>query len=298
MLTFEAMGWPVFVLGVIGGCVALFDDWRRASLLVCFPVVFLAFLANTYPVSRYTNIMLPVVAVMAAYAIAKASESAGRLLARGGWGLPRIRVQTITAVTLTGVAAVPALSASIQWNRFFGQDDTRTLARRFIEGTIPSGSTILLQPHGVQLPVTRDSLVEALRANLGDERRASTKFQLRLSAPVTRGPAYRVLWLGRGQDADLIYVPYETLTRPGALRRLGVDCVILKTHRSLSPEAVPLARLLERDATLVGVMSPYRQGVEPADPGVPSPFLHNTDARLSTSLERPGPVLSIYRLKD
>ena len=45
---------------------------------------------------------------------------------------------------------------------------------------------------------SRDGLVEALRNHLGDESKASTKFQLQLGIAPWPAPAYRVIYLGTG----------------------------------------------------------------------------------------------------
>ena len=54
--------------------------------------------------------------------------------------------------------------------RFFGQDDTRTLAARIIEAQVPDGATIVVQPYSVQVAQSRASLEESLAARLGDRR--------------------------------------------------------------------------------------------------------------------------------
>ena len=62
------------------------------------------------------------------------------------------------------LASVPGLSDSVRWNVFFGQDDTRTLAARFIEREVPAGSTILVQPYSAPIRQSREGLIEALPA--------------------------------------------------------------------------------------------------------------------------------------
>ena len=58
---------------------------------------------------------------------------------------------------------------------------------------------------------SREGLVEALEANLGDARAASTKFQIQLGLDPYPSPSYRVLYLGRGGlDADKLYIDPET----------------------------------------------------------------------------------------
>ena len=69
--------------------------------------------------------------------------------------------------------------------------------------------------------------------------------------------------------------------------------MVLKGYNSLSPAAQPLAAALAREARLLTVCSPYKPGTPgPAE----EPFLHNSDARIGPALERPGPVIEIWKL--
>ena len=68
MMATDAIGWTTALLAVAGFVLAFSGDRGRALLLVCFPLAFLAFLANTVPMSRYLNPMLPSLALAAAVA--------------------------------------------------------------------------------------------------------------------------------------------------------------------------------------------------------------------------------------
>ncbi|HEY7056129.1 MAG TPA: hypothetical protein VH458_06375, partial [Vicinamibacterales bacterium] len=59
------------------------------------------------------------------------------------------------------------------------------------------------------------------------------------------------------------------------------------------PATLPLLTALAREGRRIAVFSPYRDGSGGAGP---EPFLHNTDARIDPLLERPGPVIEIWRL--
>ena len=195
-------------------------------------------------------------------------------------------------------AAMPATLESLNVGSFFRQADTRTLARAFIESHAPAGATVLVQPYSVPLMQSRDGLVEALRKHLGDESKASTKFQLQLGIAPWPAPAYRVIYLGTGGlDVDKIYVDPADIARRGlaVLRDLGVQYVVLKGYNGGSPAAYPLAAALAREARRVAVFTPYRPS--PADQlHAAEPFLHNSDARIDSSLERPGPVIEFWKL--
>ena len=98
-------------------------DWRRAVLLLAFPVPFLLFITNTAPASRYLNPVLPFMALFAAWLLARAASRASATVGGVLGGGHRRRF-----------ARRPGERAD---DLFFRQDDTRTLARRYIESQHP-----------------------------------------------------------------------------------------------------------------------------------------------------------------
>jgi len=291
MLSADALGWPVALLSLLGVIVLA----RRAPwvtlLLAAFPLTFLLFISNTVSATRYLNPVLPFVCLFAAAGAIRIADQFG-----GSRSSPRFHTAVLTAVVV--LAAVPAMVASVEVGTFFRQPDTRTLARAFIESHADAGSTVLVQPYSVPLVQSRDGLVEALRQHLGDESKASIKFQLQLSVEPWPAPAYRLIYLGTGGlDVDKIYVDPADIAQRGlaVLRDLGVQYVVLKGYNGGSPAAYPLAAALGREARRVAVFTPYRSSA--ADqPHAVEPFLHNSDARIDTSLERPGPVIELWKL--
>jgi Dolichyl-phosphate-mannose-protein mannosyltransferase len=278
---------PVAALAGIGAVAVLFTDRRRALLLLSFPVPFLLFIANTVPASRYLNPVLPVVALLAAVAI----RHLARALAPRRAG--------VAMAALTALAGAVGLADSVRVVRFFGQDDTRTLAQRVIETQAGAGATVLVQPYSVMLTQSRESLEESLAARLGSLDRLSTRARLRLAVSPWPRPAYRLLWLGDGGlDEDKIYVGYAELGADplAALQARRVEYVVLKRYNVADPAVRPLAEALARGARRVATISPYRDDVAPGSTLV-APFLHNTDTAIDPRLARPGPIVDIYRLE-
>jgi len=287
MLAMDAMGWPV-AAAVVGGLAVLFStDWRRGILLATFPAAYLMFIAHTVPMSRYVDCMLPILAVTAAYGLVVASR---RLP-----GPPAITVALVVA------AAVPGLTASLHANRFHMQTDTRTLAAEFIEREVPSGASILTQPYSAPLARSRDALVEALRAHLGSEKNASIKFQLELEIDPPLVPAYRMIYFGDGgTDVDKLYVQTNEVPVGGdlqPLRRRGVQYVILKRDNVPNPKTAGLEAALEREGRRLATFAPYRPDADAATRARVQPFLHNTGIRIDPALERPGPIVDVWRIE-
>jgi hypothetical protein len=304
LLATDALGLPVFVAALIGIALALVE-WRRALMLVAFPLPFLLFIANTVPATRYLNPVLPFLAVAAAVAVVTVTgvqtaatrgpdpSSRQRATARAIGAAAR-PARVIVPILL----ATPAIVASVNAGRFFQQADTRTLGRQFIEQHVPDGASILVQPYSVPLRQSRAGLVEALTLHLGSESRASTKFQRQLALAPYPSPAYRTIFLGDGgMDKDKIYVPTAWMSRPAplaSLRALAVEYVVLKRYNADS-SLDPLIAALNREGRRLALFAPYAAADAAAAASV-EPFLHNTDARIDSRLERPGPMIEIWTI--
>lgn len=286
MLWTDAMSRVLILLAAAGAVWMLVVDWRRALLLLAFPVPFFLFITNTFPASRYLNPLLPFVALFAAFALTRLVE--------------RVTTRPVVLWAMVGLIALPPAAASLRTVTFMREADTRTLAREWVEAHVPPASTVLVQPYSVALAPSRDGLIEALEANLGDAGAASTKFRIQLALDPYPSPAYRVLYLGKGGlDADKIYLSPDELNRPDTIERLRshrVAFVLLKRYNSVDSELTSFLAALARDGRRVAVFSPFRTGVTSDRQARIDPFLHNTDARIDAALERPGPVVEIWQL--
>ena len=287
ILLWDAMGWPVWIAAAVGFVWALVSDWRRGILLVSFFVPFFAFIANTVPMSRYLNVVLPLVAVAAGFALVRAGRMFGP-------------ASSLAVPVLAVAALVPGLIGGMQWDLFLRRTDTRTLASDFITSRIPAGSSFLVQPYGPPLRQSREGLIEGLRAHLGDENAASPKFKHMLALSPYPEPSYRLIYLGdTGLDKDKIYVlPAEFTPQAGLdpLRQRRIGYVVLKKSNVPNPEIQGLEQALARDGRKLVEFTPYRPGTTPADRARVTPFLHNTAAVIHPELERPGPPIEIWEV--
>ena len=291
MLADHGIRFSAIVLS-FAGLVVAWKVRRRGALLTVFPVAFLLFISNTVPATRYLNPLLPFIVVSVA--------------AAGGYLLnalfPRLgpKWSVVAGGVLLIVLITPGVQASMAIGAFFNQTDTRTLAQRWIETEVAQGSTILIQPYSVPLRQSRESLIEALRATLGSEDRATIKFQQLLALSPYPSPAYRTLYLGDGGlDKDKIYVSASAFSGQDTLaplRTLGVQYVVLKRYNVPDVSLASLDRALGAGGRLVASFSPYRSDADPESRTRVAPFLHNTDGHLDPALERPGPVIEIWRI--
>jgi hypothetical protein len=275
MLVRDTLGWPFVLFAAIGALVAVREEPRRAAWLLAFPIPFFLFIAGTYPASRYLIPIVPFLAVFAGISIARTA----RWNPAAAW------------IVIPALGLQPLLT-SIQADRFIRQTDTRTLAADFIERRVPTGATILTQPYSVPLEPTAQSLREAVGRSGRD---MPTKTRLQIERNPYPAPAYRLVYLGRGMDADKLYLPLDalgTVDPLSSVRSEHVAFVVLKRYNDEAPAMQPLTAALARDGRRLAVFSPYREGAATR----PEPFLHNTDARITAALERSGPVVEIWQL--
>ncbi len=126
--TFPAgLGWPVFLLAILG---ALYAAWRRRpqdivllSFLLSFGIL-ISGVRITFP--RYVLPLTPVLAVWAAQLLAEIR------IPRFAWG------------ALVLLSASPSLWSSIQFDRLASRDDTRLLSASWIDKNVPPQSQVLI----------------------------------------------------------------------------------------------------------------------------------------------------------
>lgn len=287
MLWRDAAGWPVALLAIAGAFDLTLRSPTRSLVWLSFPAVFLLFLAKTVPASRYLNPILPIVTTCAGVAVSRLTDATP------------VRFRQAAVVVVILAACLPGFVVSWRTDQLFRQDDTRTLARRYIETHVSAGSTILIQPYSADLRPSRESLMESLRANGVAPAAMPVKVRQELALEPYPEPSYRLLYLGDGgRDSDKIYVQYSELGGPSLerLRQLGVQYLVVTRYRTPQPSTRPFLAALASDAQLLAAYSPYPADLPAEVRNRVEPFLHNTNARPDANLGRPGPVIEIWRL--
>jgi len=271
----DTVTWPVILLAIAGLVVLAVSRPRLALLLLAFPVPFFLFIAGTFPATRYLIPLVPLLAIFASIPVA---------------GI--VRQQPVAAIAVACLAAALPLRDSIRAIRFIRQADTRTLAQKFVERVVPDGRTVLTQAYSAPLTPTAGALQEAVERS---GQSMPTKTRLEIARTPYPSPAYRLILLGQGRDVDKLYMPYDQLDGGdplAAARAEHVAFVVLKRYNTEDPRVVSFITALARNGRRIAEFSPYRDRAGAR----PEPFLHNTDARIVASLERPGPVVEIWQI--
>ena len=192
------------------------------------------------------------------------------------------------------------IAASLRHDWLITQPDTRTLAKEWIERTIPSRA-VLAVDHGrtlqAWLPQLHESVPQAVGSVEGDMRLGTGQ--------------WRLMWLQQAQGRqqyhliELVELPhtapqYENYYDLKQLRGQGVDYVILSSfvtqfHQAQQPMArKQFYRELARRADRVAVFPPSLEAARSVQQDYP---VHTPLVGL-WRLTRPGPTIEVYRLRQ
>lgn len=130
----SALGWPMFALSVAGIVGLLVSSWRRAVVLLVFPIGYFIVVGRGYGVfARHSLPLLPFLCITAAWATVRLARSVARTA-------DLVRRQLIVGGATLAVAAWPAWS-SVQLDRLLATPDNRVVVARAMIDIIPPGST-------------------------------------------------------------------------------------------------------------------------------------------------------------
>jgi hypothetical protein len=319
------VGWAPLIAAVLGAVLLAWRRWRIAVLLL--PLV-AGYLLVMGPQDRFfARWLLPIVPVLAICAGVAVSEVVGLLRRPGGARRPvggdrrgatpagatapggtgdtprrrglRIALATVLALGLGG----QSLAHSAHTAHVVGRDDTRTVARGWMEAHVPplSGVVIESMSPGAWMPSfdgqdafwslnrwARYQTIPAVQRRDGKEHP-----QLRIKAGFSSW--VRILYPGLIDEFE----------------RYGYCWVVTGSYQAgraartpgLVPEAGRYYRELARRADLVWQVSPFGPDAGPKPlPYGPreAPVEYQIDRQATTyelDYERPGPMVSVYRLR-
>lgn len=130
------LGMPLLAAGILGLPLMLWREGRRGVLVALFPVAYYALIGSGRTVfARYILPAVPFLCLTAGYLVATTAAAVTNYLQRPAWRIPLTTV--ITAAVL-----LPSLLSVIAFDRLIAREDSRVLARRWIEARFAPGTTI------------------------------------------------------------------------------------------------------------------------------------------------------------
>jgi len=130
-------GWVPLVAAVGGALVALRRDWRRALLLIAFPLFLYLFLGGQGRFfGRWLLPAYPMLCVLAGYGVVALAQAVVR----------RPRPGAALIAGLAALACVQGALASVHVDTVLGRADTRAQALRWIEANVPEGAPVVVEP--------------------------------------------------------------------------------------------------------------------------------------------------------
>jgi hypothetical protein len=260
---FWGYGIVPLALSAIGAVLALRRDWRKASLLLSFIVVYWLFMGvQERFYARWFLPVYPFVAIFAGYAVARIAW----LVA------PRWRYALGAAIVV--VALIQPMVHVVHNDRVLTRTDTRELARNWLLDNLPEGQRMVLE-----------RIASPGFARVSEDRTA--KHIWRTYAPKNA----RVEEYVNTLKPKLL----DTYARQGFC--IVVTGSILRDRAfkdpSKAPKAIKYYAALDRDADLVAEFSPMKKGHK-----LPSFNYDLSYDYYPLGYERPGPLVQIYRLRN
>lgn len=274
----QGLGYLLFTLVVIGFVLMARSSRKELALWGSFPLLFFGFITYTFFAGRYLNPILPSLAAAAGLTVSVLEARFGRR----------------AAIVVTLLACLQPLYGSIQVDRLFAKEDTRTLAREWVVDNVAPGATFALQSYSVPLPQSRNSLLDSLEANDAvDELDRRGKYASLLGVAEGEAISYPLVFLGKGDELNRIYVGYEELADGfEPLVERGVVNIILRRPPIPPPPAVKaLFARTAREGELLTTISPFTSDRET------KPYLDNEDWAPSATLSHKGPRIEIWSLE-
>jgi hypothetical protein len=287
------LGWVPLAAAALGAAALFTRDRMRFLFLVPWPVAFVVFmgLQERY-FGRWLLPALPALALLAGYAVVWLADRIGR----------DARRRAVLVACATAALVAQGLVYSVHADRVLARDDTRNLARAWMDRNLPPRAKVVVEPI---VPDAWFSEPGSLR-NLPPERKrlltaSGRRFVKLPTGRTTVDEQGRPRRGGVGRFVDV--EDYERTTRPalvGSYERGGYCWVMIGSTQYgrafRAPDDVPNAiayyALLGRRGKVVYRADPYKDGAGPVGFNFDWSFDHYPMA-----YERPGPTVIVYRLE-
>jgi hypothetical protein len=279
------LGWVPLVAAAAGALAMLVADRRMALVLIPAVLVYVLFMGTQARFfGRWLLPVFPIMCLLAAWAIVRAAELAGRR-----WPVLRPTLYALGAVLLLGQGVVYAMHNGLVLSR----PDTRNLARQWLVANVPPKTKIVVEP----------VVPDAWASDIGHPSPLTANGARWVKFPTSRSNVANDGSRVPGEGRIVNIEDYERTLFPALVDRYEREgyCYVVSgsTQRGRAeadPEEVPRAieyyRELERRADVVLHASPFHPGAEPVGFNFDWSFDY-----YPLAYARPGPEMTIFRLK-
>jgi Dolichyl-phosphate-mannose-protein mannosyltransferase len=291
------LGWLAALAALAGVAIEARRDLLRALLLASMPLALFVYLGLQ---SRYFGRWLlpayPLLTMLAAVALVSASELVRKPTAR-----------TLALAGLTVLVLAQSVAADVRTAQVLGRDDTREEARDFLTDSFPPELRVVIEPDvpGRYLRIAPDgqlpSYIRRCAGGLAYEytdedgrdycirpRRPGVPGRRPGQFPRAAGGIRASAW-HLVLDASVI----DDYRLYGYCTVMTMDTVRERALETGRPEVRAYYRRLDRESQVLRRYSPYD------DAGDPVPFSFDLSFNYyPPEYERPGPVVTIHRLRD
>ncbi|HEX2102830.1 MAG TPA: glycosyltransferase family 39 protein [Solirubrobacteraceae bacterium] len=279
------LGYVPFGAAVLGALGMLLRDRRLALVLIPAPLLYVLFMgAQERFFGRWLLPAFPIVCLIAAWAIVRAAELAGRRA-------PALRpaLHALGAVLLLGQGFVYSLHDGL----VLSKPDTRNLARAWMVANVPPETKIVVEP----------VVPDAWASDIGRPYPGTSNGARWIKFPTSRSNIANDGSVVPGEGRIVNIEDFERTLVPALVERYEREgwCYVVSgsTQRGRAeadpaevPRALAYYRELERRSDLVFRASPYLPGAAPVEFNFDWSFDY-----YPLSYARPGPDMRIYRLK-
>lgn len=132
----HGLGLPLLAAGLAGLGGLAWRDWRKAVFVGVFPLAYFAVAGASQNVfARYMVPVVPLLCLSAGWAVATVVRGVVPLRAPGP--------ATLVTGLVAAAVAWPSAADVVRLNRLLAAEDTRVLAARWLDRTLPAGSSLL-----------------------------------------------------------------------------------------------------------------------------------------------------------
>ncbi|MEA2317802.1 MAG: hypothetical protein QOD44_1991, partial [Solirubrobacteraceae bacterium] len=279
------LGWVPLAAAVAGALGMLVADRRMALVLVPAVIVYVLFMGTQARFfGRWLLPVFPIMCLLAAWAIVRVAELAGRR-----WPVLRPTLYALGAVLLLGQGVVYAMHDGLVLSR----PDTRNLARAWLVANVPAKTKIVVEP----------VVPDAWATDIGHPSPLTANGARWVKFPTSRSNIANDGSRVPGEGRIVNIEDYERTLFPALVDRYEREgwCYVVSgsTQRGRAeadprqvPRAIAYYRELERRADVVLHASPYHPGAGPVGFNFDWSFDY-----YPLAYARPGPEMTIFRLK-